>query len=58
MPGGLAPQRHWEKRPTSAGRVRRRRFFAPWTVEETDACSVVRDRGGQALALFARRGYP
>jgi hypothetical protein len=26
MPGGLAPQRDWEKRPTSAGRVRRRRF--------------------------------
>jgi hypothetical protein len=26
------------------------RFPAPWTVEEQDACYVVRDRGGQALA--------
>jgi hypothetical protein len=28
----------------------RRRFPIPWTIEETDACFVVRDAGGQALA--------
>jgi hypothetical protein len=27
-----------------------RRFPPPWSVEEQDACFVVRDRGGQALA--------
>jgi hypothetical protein len=27
-----------------------RRFSAPWTVEEQDACFIERDRGGQALA--------
>ena len=28
----------------------RRRFPIPWTVEETDACFIIRDAGGQALA--------
>ena len=28
----------------------RRRFPAPWFVEETPACFIVRDRAGQALA--------
>ena len=27
-----------------------RRFPPPWTVEETDACFIVRDANGQALA--------
>ena len=27
-----------------------RRFPPPWSVEEQDACFVVRDSGGQALA--------
>ncbi len=27
-----------------------RRFPAPWSVQETDACFIVRDRSGQALA--------
>jgi hypothetical protein len=27
----------------------RRRFPIPWTVDETDACFIVRDAGGQAL---------
>jgi hypothetical protein len=27
-----------------------RRFPPPWTVEETDACFIVRDHSGQALA--------
>ena len=27
-----------------------RRFPPPWSVEETDACFVVRDANGQALA--------
>ena len=27
-----------------------RRFPPPWTVEKTDACLIVRDHRGQALA--------
>jgi hypothetical protein len=27
-----------------------RRFPPPWSVEETDACFIVKDRGGQPLA--------
>jgi len=27
-----------------------RRFPPPWSVEETDACFIVKDRAGQALA--------
>jgi hypothetical protein len=27
-----------------------RRFPPPWTAEETDACFIVRDASGQALA--------
>lgn len=27
-----------------------RRFPPPWTIEETHACFIVRDHGGQALA--------
>jgi hypothetical protein len=27
-----------------------RRFPPPWTVDETEACFIVRDRNGQALA--------
>jgi hypothetical protein len=27
-----------------------RRFPPPWTAEETEACFIVRDRNGQALA--------
>ena len=27
-----------------------RRFPAPWTVEETDACFIVKDHGGLSLA--------
>jgi hypothetical protein len=27
-----------------------RRFPPPWSVEETSACFIVRDNGGQALA--------
>ncbi len=29
-----------------------RRFPPPWTVEETEACSIVRDANGQALDYF------
>ena len=28
----------------------RRRFPIPWTTDETDACFIIRDRNGQALA--------
>ena len=27
-----------------------RRFPPPWSVEETDACFIIRDHNGQALA--------
>ena len=30
--------------------VEARRFPPPWTAEETDACFIVRDHNGQALA--------
>jgi hypothetical protein len=30
----------------------RRRFPPPWSVEETDACFIVRDASGQALGYF------
>jgi hypothetical protein len=33
-----------------AAEVRRRRFTPPWTVEETQACHVVKDHHGQKLA--------
>jgi hypothetical protein len=29
-----------------------RRFPAPWTAEETDACFIVKDHKGQALAFI------
>jgi hypothetical protein len=29
-----------------------RRFPPPWSVEETDACFIVRDKSGQALGYF------
>ena len=32
-----------------------RRFPPPWTVEELDACFVVRDHSGQKLALSISR---
>jgi hypothetical protein len=32
--------------------VPERRFPPPWTVDELDACFVVRDHSGQALAYF------
>jgi hypothetical protein len=28
-----------------------RRFPPPWSVEETDACFIVRDANGQAMAF-------
>jgi hypothetical protein len=30
-----------------------RRFTPPWSIEEQDACFVVRDHNGQTLAYFA-----
>ena len=35
---------------TRAMRMPQRRFPAPWSVEESDACFIVRDHGRQALA--------
>jgi hypothetical protein len=39
----------WRLRHPVSGEVRRR-FPLPWTVDETDACFIVRDGSGQALA--------
>ena len=36
-------------RSSSASRVPPRRFPPPWTIEETDACFIVRDANGRAL---------
>jgi hypothetical protein len=33
-----------------SSRLPKRRFPPPWTVEETDACFIVKDHGGQSLA--------
>jgi len=35
-----------------------RRFPPPWSVEELDACFVVRDRSGQKLGYFYSRRSP
>jgi hypothetical protein len=35
-----------------------RRFPPPWSVEEQDACYVVRDRGGQRLAYVYFKDEP
>ena len=35
-----------------------RRFPPPWFVEETDACFIVRDKNGQALAYVYFEGEP
>ena len=40
----------------SLRRFRRNRFPPPWSVEETDACFVVRDHNGQALAWGSVNG--
>jgi hypothetical protein len=34
----------------ASGNIIARRFSPPWSVEEQDACFVVRDQNGQALA--------
>ena len=41
-----------DQRPADLGdlALMSRRFPPPWTVEETDACFIVRDANGQALA--------
>jgi hypothetical protein len=35
-----------------------RRFPPPWSAEETDACFIVRDHKGQALAYAYFEGEP
>jgi hypothetical protein len=35
-----------------------RRFPPPWSVEETDACFIVRDANGQALAYVYFEDQP
>jgi hypothetical protein len=35
-----------------------RRFPPPWSVEETDACFIVRDDNGQAIAYVYSRRKP
>jgi hypothetical protein len=64
--GGHAHPKTWPGRPRAARPLHRRvaqdrsalfglvteprRFPPPWSVEETDACFIVRDKNGQALA--------
>jgi hypothetical protein len=38
--------------------VAERRFPPPWSVEETSACFIVRDNGGQALAYVYYEDEP
>ena len=45
---GPAPPLAWPVVHSAAAEVRR--FPPPWTVEETDACFIVRDANGRALA--------
>jgi hypothetical protein len=41
----------WRDRRSGLGlALMSRRFPPPWSVEETDACFIVRDGNGQALA--------
>ena len=35
-----------------------RRFRTPWTADETDACFIVRDHSGQALAYVYYEDEP
>jgi hypothetical protein len=35
-----------------------RRFLPPWSIEETPACFIVRDRDGQALAYVYYEDEP
>jgi hypothetical protein len=35
-----------------------RRFPPPWSIEETDACFIVRDANGQALAYVYSEDEP
>jgi hypothetical protein len=44
--------------PTSGAMPEPRRFPPPWSVEETDACFIVRDKNGQALAYVYFEGEP
>jgi hypothetical protein len=45
-----------DQRPADLGdlALMSRRFPPPWTAEETDACFIVRDGNGQALAYLFR----
>jgi endo-1,4-beta-D-glucanase Y len=38
--------------------AKRRRFPPPWSVEETNACYIVRDANGQALAYVYYKQEP
>jgi hypothetical protein len=54
------PQRaeRGQSRSQVAGELNRRRFRSPWSVEEQDACFVVRDHNGQALAYVYCKDEP
>ena len=41
---------------SSSSQMSSRRFPAPWSFEETDACFIVRDADGQALAYVYVEG--
>jgi hypothetical protein len=44
--------------PTSGAMPEPRRFPPPWSVEETDACFIVRDANRQALAYVYLEDEP
>jgi hypothetical protein len=49
-----------DRRPADLGdlALMSRRFPPPWSVEETDACFIVRDANGQALTYVYFEGEP
>ena len=51
---GPAPPLAWPVVHSAAAEVRR--FPPPWAAEDTDACFIVRDANGQALAYVYFRG--
>jgi hypothetical protein len=42
----------WVTERTISHGVSTRRFSPPWTIDEMNACFIVRDRNGQALGYF------
>jgi hypothetical protein len=54
----LSATRQTRNEQSSSSQMSSRRFPPPWSVEETDACFIVRDTNRQALAYVYFRGNP